>query len=91
MTGAGFPFYRGKGAKLQRGLIRFFLEQADAAGYEEFIPPHMINPDSGFGTGQLPDKRRTDALIRLLERFLQRDREKHESLPPTLIALMLLR
>jgi len=56
VTGAGFPFYRGKGAKLQRGLIRFFLEQADAAGYEEFIPPHMINPDSGFGTGQLPDK-----------------------------------
>ena len=56
VTGAGFPFYRGKGAKLQRGLIRFFLDQADAAGYEEFIPPHMINSDSGFGTGQLPDK-----------------------------------
>lgn len=56
VTGAGFPFYRGKGAKLQRGLIRYFLEKADEAGYEEFIPPHMINPDSGFGTGQLPDK-----------------------------------
>ncbi len=56
VTGAGFPFYRGKGAKLQRGLIRFFLERADEGGYEEFIPPHMINADSGFGTGQLPDK-----------------------------------
>ena len=56
VTGAGFPFYRGKGAKLQRGLIRFFLERADEGGYEEFIPPHMINAESGFGTGQLPDK-----------------------------------
>lgn len=56
VTGAGFPFYRGKGAKLQRGLIRYFLEKADQSGYEEFIPPHVINADSGFGTGQLPDK-----------------------------------
>lgn len=56
VTGAGFPFYRGKGAKLQRALIQFFLDRADAAGYEEFIPPHLINADSGFGTGQLPDK-----------------------------------
>ena len=56
VTGAGFPFYKGKGAKLQRGLIRFFLEKAEEAGYTEYIPPHMINADSGFGTGQLPDK-----------------------------------
>ena len=56
VTGAGFPFYKGKGAKLQRGLIRYFLEKADEAGYTEYIPPHMINSDSGFGTGQLPDK-----------------------------------
>ena len=56
VTGAGFPFYKGKGAKLQRGLIRFFLEKAEDAGYTEYIPPHMINADSGFGTGQLPDK-----------------------------------
>lgn len=56
ITGAGFPVYRGKGAKLQRALIQFFLDRADAAGYEEFIPPHLVNPDSGRGTGQLPDK-----------------------------------
>jgi seryl-tRNA synthetase len=56
VTGAGFPFYRGKGAKLQRGLIRMFLERAEQAGYEEYIPPHLVNADSGFGTGQLPDK-----------------------------------
>ena len=56
VTGAGFPFYKGQGAKLQRGLIRFFLEKADDAGYTEFIPPHMVNADSGYGTGQLPDK-----------------------------------
>ena len=56
VTGAGFPFYKGKGAKLQRGLIRFFLEKAEEAGYTEYIPPLMINSDSGFGTGQLPDK-----------------------------------
>jgi seryl-tRNA synthetase len=56
VTGAGFPFYKGKGARLQRGLIRFFLEQAEAAGYTEYIPPLLVNADSGFGTGQLPDK-----------------------------------
>ncbi len=56
VTGAGFPFYKGKGAKLQRGLIRFFLDYADDAGYTEYIPPLMINAESGFGTGQLPDK-----------------------------------
>jgi len=56
VSGAGFPFYKGKGAKLQRGLIRYFLEKADEAGYTEYMPPLMINADSGFGTGQLPDK-----------------------------------
>ena len=56
VTGAGFPFYKGKGAKLQRGLIRFFLEKAEEAGYTEYTPPLMINSDSGLGTGQLPDK-----------------------------------
>ena len=56
VTGAGFPFYRGKGAKLQRALIAFFLDEAQNAGYEEFISPHMVNEASGIGTGQLPDK-----------------------------------
>ncbi len=56
VTGAGFPFYRGKGAKLQRALISFFLEEAVMAGYEEFIPPLVVNEASGYGTGQLPDK-----------------------------------
>ena len=56
ISGAGFPVYRGKGAQLQRALIQFFLDRADAAGYEEFIPPHVVNADSGRGTGQLPDK-----------------------------------
>ncbi len=56
VTGAGFPFYRGKGAKLQRALISFFLEEADKVGYEEFIPPLMVNEASAYGTGQLPDK-----------------------------------
>jgi len=56
VTGAGFPFYRGKGAKLQRALIAFFLEEAEKAGYEEFIPPLVVNEASGYGTGQLPDK-----------------------------------
>lgn len=56
VTGAGFPFYRGKGAKLQRALISFFLEEADKAGYEEFIPPLVVNEASAYGTGQLPDK-----------------------------------
>jgi seryl-tRNA synthetase len=56
VTGAGFPFYRGKGAKLQRALISFFLEEASKAGYEEFQAPLMVNEASGIGTGQLPDK-----------------------------------
>lgn len=56
ITGAGFPVYKGKGAKLQRALISFFLDQAIAAGYQEVIPPHMVNRESGYGTGQLPDK-----------------------------------
>lgn len=56
ITGAGFPVYKGKGAKLQRALISFFLDEAIAAGYNEMIPPLMVNEDSGFGTGQLPDK-----------------------------------
>lgn len=56
VTGAGFPIYTGRGAKLQRSLIQFFLDEAESAGYTEVIPPHMVNADSGFGTGQLPDK-----------------------------------
>jgi seryl-tRNA synthetase len=56
VTGAGFPFYRAKGAKLQRALIAFFLDEADKAGYEEFIAPLLVNEASGIGTGQLPDK-----------------------------------
>ena len=56
VTGAGFPFYRGKGAKLQRALISFFLDEASQAGYEEFSSPLMVNEESGIGTGQLPDK-----------------------------------
>ena len=56
ITGAGFPVYKGKGAKLQRALINFFLDQNTAAGYQETEPPVMVNPASGFGTGQLPDK-----------------------------------
>jgi seryl-tRNA synthetase len=56
VTGAGFPFYRGKGAKLQRALIAFFLEEAEKSGYEEFIAPLVVNEASGIGTGQLPDK-----------------------------------
>ena len=56
VTGAGFPIYRGKGAKLQRALINFFLDEAHAAGYEEIIPPLLVNEASARGTGQLPDK-----------------------------------
>ncbi len=56
VTGAGFPVYSGQGAKLQRALISFFLDRAIAAGYEEIIPPHMVNAESAFATGQLPDK-----------------------------------
>ncbi len=56
ITGAGFPVYRGKGARLQRALINFFLDNARDAGFEEVQPPYVVNSDSGFGTGQLPDK-----------------------------------
>jgi len=56
ITGAGFPLYRGKGAIFQRALINFFLDENRKAGYEEVIPPLMVNEASGYGTGQLPDK-----------------------------------
>ena len=56
ITGAGFPVYKGKGAKLQRALINFFLDRNTAAGYQETEPPVVVNAASGFGTGQLPDK-----------------------------------
>ena len=56
ITGAGFPVYRGKGARLQRALINFFLAEASKSGYEEIMPPTVVNQASGFGTGQLPDK-----------------------------------
>lgn len=56
VTGAGFPVYKGKGARLQRAMINFFLDQAEQAGYKEVQPPILINEASGFGTGQLPDK-----------------------------------
>jgi seryl-tRNA synthetase len=56
LTGAGFPVYKGKGAKLQRALINFFLDEAEKAGYTEIQPPILINEASGLGTGQLPDK-----------------------------------
>ncbi|MDC1378145.1 serine--tRNA ligase [Flavobacteriaceae bacterium] len=56
ITGAGFPVYKGKGARLQRGLINYFLDKNTAAGYKEMQVPHLVNEASGFGTGQLPDK-----------------------------------
>jgi seryl-tRNA synthetase len=56
ISGAGFPVYKGKGARLQRAMINFFLDEALAAGYQEIMPPLLVNADSGFGTGQLPDK-----------------------------------
>ena len=56
LTGSGFPVYKGKGAKLQRALINFFLAEADAAGYLEIMPPIMVNESTARGTGQLPDK-----------------------------------
>ncbi len=56
ITGAGFPVYKGKGARLQRALINFFLDAARDAGYLEVQPPYLVNSESGFGTGQLPDK-----------------------------------
>lgn len=56
ITGAGFPVYKGKGARLQRALINYFLDKNTQAGYTEFEVPHMVNETSGYGTGQLPDK-----------------------------------
>lgn len=56
ITGAGFPVYKGKGARLQRGLINYFLDKNTLAGYKEMQVPHLVNEASGFGTGQLPDK-----------------------------------
>jgi seryl-tRNA synthetase len=56
LTGAGFPVYKGKGARLQRALINFFLDRAIAKDYQEVQPPIVVNEDSGYGTGQLPDK-----------------------------------
>jgi seryl-tRNA synthetase len=56
ITGSGFPFYKGKGAKLQRALIQYFLEYNTQAGYTEYMPPLMVNEASAYGTGQLPDK-----------------------------------
>lgn len=56
ITGSGFPVYKGKGAKLQRALIWYFLDMAAKAGYEEIQPPYLVNEESGYGTGQLPDK-----------------------------------
>jgi seryl-tRNA synthetase len=56
VTGSGFPFYKGKGAKLQRALIQYFLEYNTQAGYTEYMPPLMVNEASAYGTGQLPDK-----------------------------------
>ncbi len=56
ITGSGFPVYTGKGARLQRSLIQYFLDYNTAAGYTEIIPPFVVNEASAFGTGQLPDK-----------------------------------
>ena len=56
VTGSGFPFYTGRGAKLQRALIQYFLDFNIEAGYTEFVPPFVVNQDSAYGTGQLPDK-----------------------------------
>ncbi len=56
ITGSGFPLYKGKGAKLQRALIQYFLDYNTAAGYTEYLPPFMVNEASAYGTGQLPDK-----------------------------------
>ncbi len=56
LTGSGFPVYKGKGARLQRALVNFFLDENEKAGYTEYLPPLMVNEDSAFGTGQLPDK-----------------------------------
>ena len=56
ITGSGFPLYKGKGARLQRSLIQYFLDVNTAVGYTEYLPPFMVNEASAYGTGQLPDK-----------------------------------
>ena len=56
LTGSGFPVYKGKGAKLQRSLIQYFLDYNTSAGYTEYLPPHLVNEATAYGTGQLPDK-----------------------------------
>ena len=63
ITGAGFPVYKGKGARLQRALINFFLDEARASGYTEVMPPTVVNAASGYGTGQLPDKDYRDVIL----------------------------
>ncbi|MBO4941936.1 MAG: serine--tRNA ligase [Muribaculaceae bacterium] len=70
ITGAGFPVYLGKGAKLQRALIQFFLDQASEAGYLEVQPPYVVNEASGYGTGQLPDKEGQMYLVNLDKLYL---------------------
>ncbi|MDE6564440.1 MAG: serine--tRNA ligase [Muribaculaceae bacterium] len=70
ITGAGFPVYLGKGAKLQRALIQFFLDEASAAGYLEVQPPYVVNEASGYGTGQLPDKEGQMYLVNLDKLYL---------------------
>jgi seryl-tRNA synthetase len=62
LPAAGFPLYKGKGAKLQRALIQYFLDFNTAAGYTEYLPPFMVNEATAYGTGQLPDKEGTDVL-----------------------------
>lgn len=64
ITGAGFPVYKGKGARLQRALISYFLDKNTAAGYKEYQVPHLVNEASGYGTGQLPDKEGQMYLVR---------------------------
>ncbi len=98
VTGAGFPIYKNQGARLQRGLINFFLDEAIKAGYSEYVPPFVINEDSGYGTGQLPDKEgqmyhiTTDELYLIptsevpLVNTLRGDRVKKEDLPIKLTA-----
>ncbi|MDE6156696.1 MAG: serine--tRNA ligase, partial [Muribaculaceae bacterium] len=70
ITGAGFPVYLGKGAKLQRALIQFFLDEASAGGYLEVQPPYVVNEASGYGTGQLPDKEGQMYLVNLDKLYL---------------------
>ena len=83
ITGAGFPVYVGKGARLERALISFFLDHATAAGYTELLPPLMVNAESATGTGQLPDKEGQMYVApagRLLSRA-DRGSARHEFLP----------